>query len=160
MYIQSTSVIRDFGNNKSFFHSPAVSLCFVIVTTSVTPVSYISDLRSHQISPTFPNSWFFRLYRFWQSNGNFIKVPVCSSAGCSLYMKSMYVTWYYFVSEDAVETCKLYSFFGFAKKKVKPLTVIMDRPGQSVSVIQAAGRNYCNCHTRAPLWHLGQSAVS
>jgi hypothetical protein len=41
-----------------------------------------------------------------------------------------------------VETCKFYTFFGFAKDKVKPLAVIMDRPGQPrpVSVIHAAGR--------------------
>jgi hypothetical protein len=59
--IQSTSVIpasviMDFGYNGSFFHSPAVSLCFIIVTTLVTPACYISDLQSHRISPTFPNS--------------------------------------------------------------------------------------------------------
>jgi hypothetical protein len=53
---QSTSVMTDFGYNGSLFHSPAVSLCFIIVTTSVTPVSYISDLRSYRISPTFHNS--------------------------------------------------------------------------------------------------------
>jgi hypothetical protein len=61
-----------------------------------------------------------------------------------------------------VETCKFCTLFGFAKDKVKPLAVIMDKPGQSlpVSVIHAAGRKYCNCHMRASLWHLGQSALS
>jgi hypothetical protein len=61
-----------------------------------------------------------------------------------------------------METCKFCNLFGFAKDRVKPLAVIMDKPGQSlsVSVIHAAGRKYCNCHMRAPLWHLGQSALS
>jgi hypothetical protein len=61
-----------------------------------------------------------------------------------------------------METCKFLSLFGFAKDKVKPLAVIMDKPGQSlpVSVIHVAGRRYCNCHTQASLWHLGQSALS
>jgi hypothetical protein len=61
-----------------------------------------------------------------------------------------------------VETCKFCNLFGFAKEKVKPLAVIIDKPGQSllVSVIHAAGRKYCNCHMRASLWHLGQSALS
>jgi hypothetical protein len=61
-----------------------------------------------------------------------------------------------------VETCKLCNLFGFAKDKVKPLAVVMDKPGQSlpVSVIHAAGRKYCNCHMRASLWHLGQSVLS
>jgi hypothetical protein len=62
-----------------------------------------------------------------------------------------------------VETCKFCTLFGFAKDKVKPLAVIMDKPGgQSlpVSVIHAAMRKYCNCHMRASLWHLGQSALS
>jgi hypothetical protein len=61
-----------------------------------------------------------------------------------------------------METCKSCSLFGFAKDKVEPLAVIMDRPGQSllVSVIHAAGRKNCNCHMRASLWHLGQSALS
>jgi hypothetical protein len=71
-------VITDFGYNGSFFHSPAVSLCFMIVTTWVTRVSYISDLRSHRISPTFLNIDFLQLYRFWQNNGNFTK-------GCSVF---------------------------------------------------------------------------
>jgi hypothetical protein len=50
-----------------------------------------------------------------------------------------------------VETCKFSTSFGFAKDKVKPLAVIMDKPEQSlpVSVIHAAGRKYCNCHMRA-----------
>jgi hypothetical protein len=61
-----------------------------------------------------------------------------------------------------VETCKFCSLFGFAKDKVKPLAVIMDKSGQSlaVSVIHVAGRKSCNCHVRASLWHLGQSAPS
>jgi hypothetical protein len=61
-----------------------------------------------------------------------------------------------------VETCKFCSLFGFAKDKVKPFAVIMDKAGQSlpVSVIHAAGRKCGNCHIRAPLWHLGQSALS
>jgi hypothetical protein len=61
-----------------------------------------------------------------------------------------------------VETCKFCNLFGFAKDKVKPLAVIMDKPGQSlpVPVIRAAGRKYCNSHMRASLWHLGQSALS
>jgi hypothetical protein len=61
-----------------------------------------------------------------------------------------------------VETCKFCSLFGFAKDKVKPLGVITDKAGQSsaVSVIPAAGTKYCNCLTRAPLWHLGHSALS
>jgi hypothetical protein len=35
-------------------------------------------------------------------------------------------------------------FFGFAKDKVKPLAVIMDKPGQSLpfSVIHAEGRKF------------------
>jgi hypothetical protein len=51
--------------------------------------------------------------------------------------------------------------FGFDKDKVRPLAVIMDKPGQSlaVSVIHAAGRKYCNCHMRASLLHLGWSAL-
>jgi hypothetical protein len=54
-----------------------------------------------------------------------------------------------------VETCKFCTLFGFAKDKVKPLAVRMDKPGHSlcVSVIHAAGRKYCNCHMRASLWH-------
>jgi hypothetical protein len=61
--VQSTSVIpawviTEFGYNRSFFHSLAVSLCFIIVTISITLVSYISHLQSHRISLTFPNSWF------------------------------------------------------------------------------------------------------
>jgi hypothetical protein len=61
-----------------------------------------------------------------------------------------------------VETCKFCTLFVFAKDKVKPLAVIMDKPGQSlsISVIHAAGTKYCNCHMRASLWHLGQSAMS
>jgi hypothetical protein len=61
-----------------------------------------------------------------------------------------------------VETCKFCSLFGFAKDKVKPLAVMTDKAGQSlpVSVIRAAGRQYYNCHMRASLWHLGQSALS
>jgi hypothetical protein len=61
-----------------------------------------------------------------------------------------------------VETCKFFSLFGFAKDKIKPLAVVMDKPGQSlpVSVIHAAGRKYCNCHMRESLWHLGQSVLS
>jgi hypothetical protein len=59
-----------------------------------------------------------------------------------------------------VETCKFCNLFGFAKDKVKPLAVIMDKPGQSlpVSVIHTARRKYCDCYMRASLWHLGQSA--
>src|SRR5215470_5240466 len=38
------------GYYGSFFNSPTTSLCFVTVTTSVTPVSHISDLRFHLIS--------------------------------------------------------------------------------------------------------------
>jgi coenzyme F420-reducing hydrogenase beta subunit len=56
-----------------------------------------------------------------------------------------------------VEICKFCTLFGFAKDKVKPLVVVMDKP---VSVIHAAGRKYCNCHMWASLWHLGQSALS
>jgi hypothetical protein len=56
-----------------------------------------------------------------------------------------------------VETCKFCTLFGFAKGKV-----IMDKPGQSLSVpvIHAAGRKYCIFHMRASLWHLEQSALS
>jgi hypothetical protein len=45
-----------------------------------------------------------------------------------------------------METCKFFSFFDFAKYKVKPLAVIMDKPGLAVpvSVIHAAARKYCN----------------
>jgi hypothetical protein len=48
--------------------------------------------------------------------------------------------------------------FGFDKDKVKPLAVILDKPGQSlpVSVIHAAARKYCNCHMQASLWHWGR----
>jgi hypothetical protein len=56
-----------------------------------------------------------------------------------------------------VEICKFCTLFGFAKDKVKPLAFVMDKP---VSVIRAAGGKYCNCHTGACLWHLGQSALS
>jgi hypothetical protein len=61
-----------------------------------------------------------------------------------------------------VGTCKFCTLFSIAKDKVKPLAVIMDKPGQSlpVCVIYAAGRKYCNCHMRAFLWQLGQSALS
>jgi hypothetical protein len=60
-----------------------------------------------------------------------------------------------------VET-KFCNLFGFAKDKIKPLVVIIDKRGQSlpVSVIHVAGRKYCNSHMRASLWHLGQSALS
>jgi hypothetical protein len=44
------------GDNGLCFNSPAVFLCSVTVTASITPVSHISDLRLHQISPTFPSS--------------------------------------------------------------------------------------------------------
>jgi hypothetical protein len=48
------------GYSGSSFHSPAVSLCFIIVTTWVcTSLLYTLYLRLHWISPTFPNSWFF-----------------------------------------------------------------------------------------------------
>jgi hypothetical protein len=50
-----------------------------------------------------------------------------------------------------VETCKFCILFGFAKDKVKPLVVIMDRQGQSlpVSVVHAPDRKYCKWHMRA-----------
>jgi hypothetical protein len=61
-----------------------------------------------------------------------------------------------------METCKFCTLFAFAKDKVRPLAVTMDKPGQSLplSVIHAPDRKYCNCHMRAPLWHLGHSALS
>jgi hypothetical protein len=42
-----------------------------------------------------------------------------------------------------VETCKFCTLFGFAKDKVKPFAVIMDKAGQSlrVSVIHAAAES-------------------
>jgi hypothetical protein len=42
-----------------------------------------------------------------------------------------------------METSKFCNLFGFAKDKVKPLAVIMDKPGESlpVSVIRAAGKS-------------------
>jgi hypothetical protein len=39
-----------------------------------------------------------------------------------------------------METCKFCTFFGFAKDKVKPLAVIMDRPGQSLPVCYSRSR--------------------
>jgi hypothetical protein len=47
-----------------------------------------------------------------------------------------------------VETSTYCTLFGFPKDKVKPLAVIMDKPGQSVPVpvIHAGGRKYCNGH--------------
>jgi hypothetical protein len=51
-----TSVMKDFHYNGSVFHSPVISLCFITVTTSLTPVSHTPDLQLHQISPIFPNS--------------------------------------------------------------------------------------------------------
>jgi hypothetical protein len=70
--------------------------------------------------------------------------------------------WIALVPGDAVETCKFCNLFGFAKDKVSLSVIILDKSGQSlpVSVIHAAGRKYCNCHMRASLWHLGQSALS
>jgi hypothetical protein len=67
-----------------------------------------------------------------------------------------------FLPGDAAETCKFCSLFGFVKDKVKLLAVIMDNAGQPlpVSVIHAAATKYCNCHMRASLWHLEQSALS
>jgi hypothetical protein len=61
-----------------------------------------------------------------------------------------------------VEACKFCNLFGFAKDKVKPLAVIMDKAVQSlpVSVIHTAGRKYCNCPMRASFGHLGQSVLS
>jgi hypothetical protein len=51
-----------------------------------------------------------------------------------------------------VETCKFCALFVFAKDKVRPLAVIMDKPGQSLplSVIHAPDRKYCNGPMRAP----------
>jgi hypothetical protein len=47
-----------------------------------------------------------------------------------------------------MESCQFCTLFGFAKDKVKPLAVIMDRQGQSlpVSVVHAPDRKYCNFH--------------
>jgi hypothetical protein len=48
-------------------------------------VPFISDLFVHiGFIRQFPAVGFPRQYRFWQNNGNFTKVAVCSGAGCSL----------------------------------------------------------------------------
>jgi hypothetical protein len=93
-----------FGYNRSFVHSPVVSLCFGTVTTSVTPVSHISDIRSHSVSPTFPNSWFSSAIPFlakqWTDHNGY-SVFECRGFYRQSDMKAACVTWWHFVPGDA-----------------------------------------------------------
>jgi hypothetical protein len=54
--IHAYTYTGDLSYNGLVFHSPAISLCFITITTSVTPVSHTPDLQLHWISPTFSNS--------------------------------------------------------------------------------------------------------
>ena len=82
--IKSTSVTVDSSYNGSLFQSPSVSSCFTTVITRLYRsliyriFGYIGLLRL-SLTVEFP-----RLYCFWQSNGQFTAVTVCSGTKCSL----------------------------------------------------------------------------
>jgi len=98
---------------------------------------YISHLRSHRISRTFPSSWFFSAIPFLAKQlqfHNFYSVFERSD------MKTANVIWYHSVPGDAVETCEFCTFYAFATDKVKPLAGIMDKAGQPLPVCYSCSR--------------------
>jgi hypothetical protein len=138
--IQSTLVIpalviRDFGYNGLFFHTRAVSLCFITVTTSVTPVSHIWDLWLQWVSPTLRNSWFCLAIPSWAKLWTVhigYSVFKCTRLTCQSDRKTACVIWWHFVPGDAEATYKFCTLFGFPTDKVQPLVTIMDKLGQSL----------------------------